>query len=86
MSTQTTENNKRIAKNTLYLYLRMLVFLFLGLFTARVTINALGVHDYGLMNVVGAVMGFLGYFSSLLSHSTSRFLTVGLGKGDSKQL
>ncbi len=86
MSTQTTENNKRIAKNTLYLYLRMLVFLFLGLFTARVTINALGVHDYGLMNVVGGVMGFLGYFSNLLSQGTSRFLTVGLGKGDSKQL
>ncbi len=41
MSTQTAENNKRIAKNTLYLYLRMSVFLFLGLFTARVTINTL---------------------------------------------
>lgn len=48
-------------------------FLFLGLLTARVTINALGVHDYGLMNVVGGVMGFLDYFSSLLSQDTSRF-------------
>lgn len=74
MSTQTSENNKRIAKNTLYLDLRMLVFLFLGLFTARVTINALGVHDYGLMNMVGGVMGFLGYFSSLLSQETSNFI------------
>lgn len=76
------ENNRRIAKNTLYLYFRMLVFLFIGLFTGRVTINALGIHDYGLMNVVGGVMGFIGYFSSLLSQGTSRFLTVGLGKGD----
>ena len=80
------ENNKRIAKNTIYLYIRMLVFLFIGLFTARVTINALGVHDYGLMNVVGGVMGFLGYFSNLLSQGTSRFLTVGLGKGDMNKL
>lgn len=79
-------NNKRIAKNTIYLYIRMLVFLFIGLFTARVTINALGVHDYGLMNVVGGVLGFLGYFSTLLSQGTSRFLTVGLGKGDMNSL
>ena len=79
-------NDKRIAKNTLYLYLRMLVTLVIGLLTGRVTINALGIHDYGLMNVVGGVMGFLGYFSSLLSQGTSRFLTVGLGKGDMKQL
>lgn len=79
-------NNKRIAKNTLYLYFRMLVFLFVGLFTGRVTINALGIHDYGLLNVVGGVMGFVGYFSNLLSQGTSRFLTVGLGKGDVKAL
>lgn len=80
------ENNKRIAKNTIFLYCRMLVFLFIGLFTARVTINALGISDYGLMNVVAGVMGFLGYFSQLLSQGTSRFLTVGLGKGDVKSL
>ena len=79
-------NNKRIAKNTLFLYIRMFITLVIGLFTARVTINALGVHDYGLMNVVGGVMGFLGYFSSLLSQGTLRFLTVGLGKGDLNQL
>lgn len=79
-------NNKRIAKNTLFLYIRMFITLVIGLFTARVTINALGVHDYGLLNVVGGVMGFLGYFSSLLSQGTSRFLTVGLGKGDMNQL
>lgn len=79
-------NDKRIAKNTLFLYFRMLITLVIGLFTARVTINALGVHDYGLMNVVGGVMAFLSYFSTLLSQGTSRFLTVGLGKGDMNQL
>ena len=60
----------------------MFVFLIMGLFTARVTINALGVSDYGLLNVVGGIMGFIGYFSTLLSSGTSRYLTVGLGKGD----
>lgn len=84
--TAISANDKRIAKNTLFLYIRMFITLVIGLFTARVTINALGVHDYGLMNVVGGVMAFLGYFSSLLSQGTSRFLTVGLGKGDMNQL
>lgn len=79
-------DNKRIAKNTLYLYFRMFISLILGLFTARVTINALGVSDYGLFNVVGGVMGFIGYFSTLLSSGTSRYLTVGLGKGDMQKL
>lgn len=79
-------NDKRIAKNTLYLYLRMLVTLVIGLIAGRVTVNALGIHDYGLLNVVAGVMGFLGYFSNLLSQGTSRFLTVGLGKGDMKRL
>lgn len=86
MSNQTSDNNKRIAKNTLYLYFRMLVFLLIGLYTGRVTINALGIHDYGLMNVVGGVMAFINYFSSLLSQGTSRFLTVGLGKGNMNAL
>lgn len=83
---QTSDNNKRIAKNTLYLYFRMLVFLFIGLLTGRVTINALGINDYGLMNVVAGVLGILGYFCTLLSRGTSRFLTVGLGKGDMNAL
>lgn len=81
-----SENNKRIAKNTMYLYFRMLIFLIVGLFTARVIVNALGVHDYGLLSVVGGVMSFMGYFSGLLSQGTSRFLTVGLGRGDMRKL
>lgn len=68
------------------MYGRMLVTLFVGLLTVRVTINALGIHDYGLLNVVGGVMGFIGYFSSLLSQGTTRFLTVVLGKGDMANL
>lgn len=64
----------------------MIVFLFLGLYTSRVTLNALGVHDYGLLSVIGGVMGFLGYFSRLLSEGTTRFVTIGLGKGNIDEL
>ena len=71
--TAISSNDKRIAKNTLFLYFRMLITLVIGLFTARVTINALGVHDYGLMNVVGGVMAFLSYFSTLLTHIAAVF-------------
>ena len=79
-------DNKRIAKNTIYLYIRMLFTLFVGLFTSRVVLNALGVHDYGLHNVVAGVISLLGYVSSLLNVGTSRFLTIGLGKGNIPEL
>ena len=80
------DNNKRIAKNTLYLYLRMGITMFVGLFTSRVTLNALGVHDYGVQNVVGGVVSMMTYFSGLLSSGTSRFLTVELGRNNIEQL
>lgn len=80
------ENNKRIAKNTLYMYFRMGITLIVSLFTARVVLNALGVHDYGLLNVVGGFVGLLAFVNSLLSQGTSRFLTVALGRGDEKRL
>ena len=49
----TTDNNKRIAKNTLVLYVRMVLMTFIGLYTSRINLQALGVTDYGIMNVVG---------------------------------
>lgn len=83
---QENENNKRIAKNTLYLYLRMLIMLILGLFTSRITLNALGVHDYGLLSVVGGIIGMLDYINSLLSLGSTRFLTAALGRGNITEL
>lgn len=74
--------NKRIAKNTAVLYLRMLVMMFIGFFTARVMLNALGVDDYGINNVVGGLVSMFSLLSSSLSSATSRFMTFGLGKGD----
>lgn len=60
--------------------------MFVGLFTSRVTLSALGVHDYGVLNVVGGLMGMLTYLNALLVGGTSRFLTIELGRGDMERL
>ena len=56
MSTDSSQNNKRIAKNTLLLYFRMLFMMAVSLFTSRVVLNTLGVEDYGIYNIVGGVV------------------------------
>ena len=63
MSNQTTDNNKRIAKNTLVLYIRMLITLAVGLYTSRVILNTLGVEDYGVYNIVGGVVAMFGFLN-----------------------
>lgn len=80
------ENNKRIAKNTIMLYMRMLFTMFVSLFTTRVVLEALGEDDYGLYNLVGAIIGMMGILTSLLSQGTSRFVTIALGRGDNREL
>lgn len=85
MNTQ-SENTRRIAKNTVYLYGRMLFGMLVSLYTSRVILNALGVEDYGIYNVVGGFVTLFSLVSSSLSAATSRFLTFELGKGDMEQL
>ena len=77
-----TENTKRIAKNTLMLYVRMLFGMLVSLYTSRVILNTLGVEDFGINNVVGGVVGMLGFLTASMSGATSRFLTYELGRGD----
>lgn len=79
-------NNKRIAKNTLLLYFRMLFMMAVSLFTSRVILNTLGVEDYGINNVVGGVVAMFSVLSGSMSSSISRFITFELGKGDNKRL
>ena len=81
-----TSNNKRIAKNTAVLYIRMIVMMIISFYTSRVMLNALGVEDYGINNVVGGLVAMFSLLSSSLSSSVSRFITFGLGKGDIQQL
>jgi len=79
-------NNKRIAKNTLLLYLRMFLLMGITLYTSRVVLNTLGVEDYGVYNVVGGFVAMFGILTVSLSGSISRYITVELGKGDLKRL
>lgn len=72
---------KRIAKNTLLLYLRMAVLLLVGLYTSRVVLASLGETDYGIYNVVGGVVAMFGIISGALSSAISRFITFELGRG-----
>lgn len=76
-------NNKRIAKNTLLLYVRMLFTMGVSLFTSRVILQALGVEDYGIYSVVGGFVSMFALISNSLSAAISRFITFELGKGES---
>ena len=77
-----TTNNRRIAKNTLLLTFRMLILLLISLYTSRVTLNQLGIEDYGIYNVVGGLVAMFTILSSSLSAAISRFITFELGRGD----
>ena len=82
MTNQTLENNKRIAKNTLLLYVRMLFMMLVSLYTSRVVLNTLGVVDFGIYNVVGGVIAMLGFLTGSLGAASSRYITYDLGIGD----
>ena len=77
-----SSNSKRIAKNTAFLYLRMIVVMVVGLFTSRITLSVLGVSDYGIYNVVGGTVTMLTVLTGAISVATSRYLTYTLGVGD----
>jgi O-antigen/teichoic acid export membrane protein len=82
----TSDNNKRIAKNTLMLYFRMLFMMVVSLFTSRVILSTLGVEDYGIYNVVGGIVTMFTVLSGSLSSAISRFITFELGKGNIQKL
>ena len=81
-----SRKNKRIAKNTLLLYVRMLFSMLISLYTSRVILQTLGVEDYGIYNVVGGVVTMFSILSGSLSAAISRFITYELGKGDVRKL
>ena len=83
MSTQ-SNNNKRIAKNTLLLYVRMLFTMTISLYTSRVILRVLGIEDFGIYNVVGGVVSMLGFITGSLTGASSRFITYNIGTDDKK--
>lgn len=84
--TDISSNNKRIAKNTLYMYLRMFITMGVSLYTSRVVLRTLGVEDYGLYNVIGGIIAMFGFLNGAMTNTTSRYITFFLGKGDEKKL
>lgn len=79
-------DSKRIAKNTIFLYIRLALILVISLFSSRVTLDKLGATDYGLHGVVYSIIGMLSFLNATLSSGTSRFITFELGRGDIIQL
>ena len=81
-----SENNKCIAKNTLFLYVRMLLIMIVTLYTSRVVLRVLGVEDFGIYNVVGGVVTMFSILSGSLSAAISRFITFELGSNNQERL
>lgn len=79
-------DNKRVAKNTVILYFRMLFQMVVYLYTSRVVIRELGMEDYGIYDVVGAAIGIMMFLNNSMLNCTQRFITFAIGKGDSGYL
>ncbi|MCK9563343.1 MAG: MATE family efflux transporter [Bacteroidales bacterium] len=77
-----SENNKRIAKNTMFLYFRMLLVMGVSLFTVRIVLKVLGVEDYGIYNVVAGVVSMFGFLSGTMASASQRFFAFEIGKKD----
>ena len=79
-------NNKQIAKNTLFMYLRMGVTMLVGLYVSRIVLQQLGVEDYGLYNVIGGIIAMFSFINGSMVNVSTRFITVYLAKNDTKML
>jgi len=78
----TSDRTGRIAKNTLLLYVRMLLAMVIGFYTSRIILTELGVSDFGIYEVVGGLVGMFGVLNISMANTTSRFITVAIGKND----
>ena len=77
---------KRIAKNTVLLYLRSLISLFISLYTSRLVLKGLGVDDYGVYGVVGSFVSMFSIVTGTLRNAISRFMNFAMGKGDKEEM
>jgi O-antigen/teichoic acid export membrane protein len=86
MPQDTTTNNKRIAKNTIALYVRTFNTMIVGLYTSRVMLQALGVENYGINAVIGGIVGMTALLTGAMSTSISRYITYAIGEGNNDRL
>lgn len=81
-----SSSNKRIAKNTIALYVRMIFVMLVGLYTSRLVLNALGEVDFGLYTVVGGVIGIFSFIQGSMTASTQRYLSFEIGRNNKERL
>lgn len=81
-----TSNNKRIAKNTLFLYFRTFIIMLISLYTSRVVLKALGETDFGIYNLVGGIVIFFGFMNTAMSAATQRYLNYHLGREEKNEV
>ena len=86
MTTEQNLDKRRIAKNTLLLYVRMFLMILIGLYTSRVILKTLGVSDYGVYNVVGGMVSMFAFLNSAMVAASQRFISYELGRGDKERL
>ena len=79
-------NNKRIAKNTIYVYIRMLIIVIVNLYASRIILNVLGIVDYGIYNIVGGTVVLFSFLNQALSSATQRFVAYEMGCGNATKL
>ena len=82
--TKSLNNNKRIAKNTFVLYIRMLLIMLVTLYTSRVILKTLGEEDFGIYNIVGGIIILFSFLNGAMVVATQRFLSYEIGRGDEK--
>lgn len=80
------DNSVKIAKNTIFLFLRMILVLMVSLYTSRVVLKVLGFEDFGIYNVVGSIVVFFAFLRSALTNATSRYITFEIGTGNKDNL
>lgn len=81
-----SQNNSRIARNTLMLYIRMFFMMAIALYTSRVVLNTLGVDDFGIYNVVGGFVTMFTFLNAAMAGATQRFLNIEIGTGNHERL
>jgi len=79
-------SNKRIAKNTILLYIRMMAIMAINLYSVKIVLNSLGAVDFGIYNVIGGVVTMFSFITTILSTSTQRYYSFALGKNDTNEL
>ena len=77
--------SERILKNTVFLYVKMGITVFISLYTTRLVLNALGASDFGIFGVVGGVITMLGFLNGAMSSATQRYMSYSQGEGDNER-